>query len=44
MRCGRSGKFHGVAEPAVADARVRDAEEAVRRRGRGELPGSVQGV
>ena len=29
MRSGRSGKLCGVAEPAGADARVRDAREAV---------------
>ena len=29
MRRGRSGKLRGVAEPAGADARVRDAGEAV---------------
>ena len=29
MRCGRSGKLRGVAEPAGADARVRDAGETV---------------
>ena len=28
-RRGRSGKLRGVAEPAGADARVRDAGEAV---------------
>ena len=41
MRRGRSWKLRGVAEPAGADARVRDAGEAVRRRGCGELQGSV---
>ena len=29
LRHGRSGKLHGVAQPAGADARVRDAGEAV---------------
>ena len=29
MRCGRSGKLRGVAQPADANARVRDAREAV---------------
>ena len=29
VRHGRAGKFRGVAEPAGADARVRDAGEAV---------------
>ena len=29
LRCGRSGKLRGVAEPAGADAHVRDAGEAV---------------
>lgn len=29
VRCGRSGKLRGVAEPPGADARVRDAGEAV---------------
>ena len=29
MRCGRSRKLRGVAEPAGADASVRDAREAV---------------
>ena len=29
LRRGRSGKLRGVAEPAGADARVRDAGEAV---------------
>ena len=29
VRHGRAGKFRGVAEPAGADARVRDARETV---------------
>ena len=44
VRHGRAGKLRGVAEPAGADARVCDAGEAVRRRGRGELPKGLSGV